>query len=277
MKKVALGAAMLLGASLTVMAADVTPEQRHEIESTTQKWADAFNNKDYRQEVSYLTDDINLVGPWGVLRGKDAALQLAEGSFAKSDAKLRDIKTESMVLHDPKTIFYTASYTLTFPSSSTKGTWLLIYQQQGDGGWKISNQVAARQTALVPTAMASSAPAPAQTGSHLFMYQFKGSLEANKAMVDNPQDRTGPNQKLLEGFGGKLLAYYVYPPGEYDGMTIVELPDEMSARALAMAVQATGAVSKLNLVPLITAPEWKTVMEKAKETKTGYTPAQQTR
>jgi ketosteroid isomerase-like protein/uncharacterized protein with GYD domain len=276
MKKVALGAAMLLGASLTAMAADVTPEQRHEIESATQKLADAFNNKDYRQQVSYATDDINFIGPWGVIRGKDAALQLAEG-FAKSDAKLRNIKTESMVLHDQKTIFYTASYTLTFPSSSTKGNWLLIYEQQGDGAWKISNQAAARQTAVVPTAMASSAPALAQTGSHIFMYQFKVSPEANRAMVDNPQDRTAPNQKLLEGFGGKLLAYYVYPPGEYDGMTIVELPDEMAARALAMAVQATGAVSKLNVVSLITAPEWKTVMEKAKETKTGYTPAQQTR
>jgi uncharacterized protein with GYD domain len=85
------------------------------------------------------------------------------------------------------------------------------------------------------------------------MFQFKASPEASKAMLDNPQDRTGPNQKLLEGFGGKLLAYYVYPPGEHDGMTIVELPGEMAA------------------------PEWKTVMEKAKETKTGYTPAQQTR
>jgi hypothetical protein len=53
MKKVALGAAMFLGASLTVMAPDVTLEQRHQIESATQKWADAFNNKDYRQQVSY--------------------------------------------------------------------------------------------------------------------------------------------------------------------------------------------------------------------------------
>jgi hypothetical protein len=62
-----------------------------------------------------------------------------------------------------------------------------------------------------------------QSGSHLYMVQFKISPESIKAALENPQDRTGSNQKLLEGFGGKLIAYYVYPPGEYDGMTIMPL------------------------------------------------------
>jgi len=127
--------------------------------------------------------------------------------------------------------------------------------------------------ALSGTALAQSS----QTGSHLYMVQFKGSPESIKAYVENPQDRTGPNQKLLEGFGGKLIAYYVYPPGEYDGMTIIEIPDEDTPRAVALYIQSTGAVSKLNLVPLITPAEWKTVMEKAKQTKTGYTPPTQTK
>jgi uncharacterized protein with GYD domain len=116
-----------------------------------------------------------------------------------------------------------------------------------------------------------------QSGSHLYMVQFKISPESIKAALENPQDRTGPNQKLLEGFGGKLIAYYVYPPGEYDGMTIIEVPDEDTARAVALYVQSTGAVSKLNVVPLITAAEWKTVMEKAKQTKTSYTTPTQTK
>jgi hypothetical protein len=47
--------------------------------------------------------------------------------------------------------------------------------------------------------------------------------------------------------------------------------------AVALYVQSTGAVSKLNVVPLITAAEWKTVMEKAKQTKTSYTPPNQTK
>ena len=52
-------------------------------------------------------------------------------------------------------------------------------------------------------------------------------------------------------------------------MNIVELPDELTVRALAMTVWATGTIEKLNVVPFITAEEWKAVMEKDKQTKTG--------
>jgi uncharacterized protein with GYD domain len=117
-------------------------------------------------------------------------------------------------------------------------------------------------------------PASAQqaTAPHLYMFQFKAAPNTAKAYIENPQDRTAPNRKLAEGFGGKLIGYYLYPPGEFDGMSIVELPDEMTARAVAMTVWATGTVEKLNLVPLITAEEWKGVMEKAKQNKGVYVP-----
>ena len=138
---------------------------------------------------------------------------------------------------------------------------------------KIALAITILALALSGTALAQSS----QTASRLYMIQFKTSPESLKAYMENPQDRTGPNQKLLEGFGGKLVAYYVYPPGEYDGMSIIEVPDDDTARALALYVQSTGSVSKLNVVPLITAAEWKTVMEKAKQTKTGYTPPTQTK
>jgi len=138
---------------------------------------------------------------------------------------------------------------------------------------KIALAITILALALSGTALAQSS----QTASRLYMIQFKTSPESLKAYMENPQDRTGPNQKLLEGFGGKLVAYYVYPPGEYDGMSIIEVPDDDTARALALYVQTSGSVSKLNVVPLITAAEWKTVMEKAKQAKTGYTPPTQTK
>jgi uncharacterized protein with GYD domain len=116
-----------------------------------------------------------------------------------------------------------------------------------------------------------------QSTSHLYMLQFKIAPNAAKAYLDNPQDRTGPNRKMAEGFGGKLIGYYVSPPGEYDGFTLLELPDEASARAVALTVWATGNLEKLNLVPLITAEDWKAVMEKAKQNRSAYTPPTETK
>ncbi len=116
-----------------------------------------------------------------------------------------------------------------------------------------------------------------QSTSHLYMFQFKLAPNAAKAYLDNPQDRTGPNRKMAEGFGGKLLGYYVSPPGEYDGFSLLELPDEATARAAALTIWATGNLEKLTLVPLITAEDWKAVMEKAKQNRASYVPPTETK
>jgi hypothetical protein len=55
--------------------------------------------------------------------------------------------------------------------------------------------------------------------------------------------------KVAGGFCGELIAYYVYPPGECDGMTIIEMAEEDTARAVALYVQSAGAVSTQNVAP----------------------------
>ena len=126
---------------------------------------------------------------------------------------------------------------------------------------------------LVGTAM----PGFAQT-SHMFLFQFKLAPIGAKAVVDNPQDRTATNRKLFESLGGKLLGYYVYPPGEYDGFTLAELPDESVARASALMAYSSGNFEKLTVTPLFTAEDWKGVMEKARQMRTGvYTPPTETK
>jgi uncharacterized protein with GYD domain len=138
-----------------------------------------------------------------------------------------------------------------------------------------------RHSLMIVSALAIvlATPVSAQQTStpHLYMLQFKNAPQASKAMIESPQDRSVPVRKLVEGFGGRLLGYYFYPPGEYDGMVIAELPDEVAADALALTVSSTGNTLKLNLVPLITAEQGKAVMEKAKETRTGYTPPTETK
>ena len=60
-------------------------------------------------------------------------------------------------------------------------------------------------------------------------------------------------QKLIEGLGGKLEAFY-YAYGDDDAVIIADLPDATSGVALSLTVNATGAV-RLATIPLITPEE----------------------
>jgi len=60
-------------------------------------------------------------------------------------------------------------------------------------------------------------------------------------------------QKMIEGMGGKLEAFY-YAWGADDAFIIADLPDEKAGIALSLAVNASGAV-RLTTIPLITPEE----------------------
>jgi len=60
-------------------------------------------------------------------------------------------------------------------------------------------------------------------------------------------------QKMVEGMGGKLEAFY-YAWGADDVFIIADLPDEKAGIALSLAVNASGAV-RLTTIPLITPEE----------------------
>jgi uncharacterized protein with GYD domain len=60
-------------------------------------------------------------------------------------------------------------------------------------------------------------------------------------------------QKIIEGVGGKLEAFY-YAYGADDAVIIADLPDANSGIAISLTVNATGAV-RLATTPLITPEE----------------------
>ena len=60
-------------------------------------------------------------------------------------------------------------------------------------------------------------------------------------------------QKMVEGLGGKLESFY-FAYGEDDAYIVSDLPDAASGLALALAVNASGAV-RLSTIPLITPEE----------------------
>jgi uncharacterized protein with GYD domain len=90
-----------------------------------------------------------------------------------------------------------------------------------------------------------------------------------KAMTDRPQDREPPARELIESFGGKMHHYY-FMLGEYDGLAIVEFPDNASAAATSMRASASGAFAQFETHPLMTAQEAERAMQMVKDCTKAY-------
>ncbi len=80
------------------------------------------------------------------------------------------------------------------------------------------------------------------------------SAEATKGLIkEGGSGRRATVQKLIEGLGGKVEAFY-FAYGDADAVLIVDFPDPTSGLALSMAVNASGVV-RVSTVPLITPEE----------------------
>ena len=96
----------------------------------------------------------------------------------------------------------------------------------------------------------------------LYLARFSYSTGAMKALVDQPQDRSVAARELAETLGGKLLGFW-YAFGEFDGVFLMEAPDNASAAAVAMSVGASGALSEVETTVLLDMDEAQDAMRKA--------------
>ena len=96
----------------------------------------------------------------------------------------------------------------------------------------------------------------------LFLARFSYTTDAMKALVNEPQDRSAAARELADSLGGKLLGFW-YAFGEFDGVFLMEAPDNASAAALAMAVGAGGALSEVETTVLLDMDEAQDAMRKA--------------
>ncbi len=103
-------------------------------------------------------------------------------------------------------------------------------------------------------------------------YLFQGSYtpEAWEALVKNPQNRFDAVRPVVEKLGGKIdqgwLAF-----GEHDIVAVLQMPDNVSAAALAIAFNAGGALQASKTTPLLSAEQGVEAMKKAATC--GYRPA----
>src|SRR5580698_4642342 len=78
------------------------------------------------------------------------------------------------------------------------------------------------------------------SGMPSYLVQVSYSSEALAALIANPQDRTEVVKKVAKKLGGKIHGAWL-SFGEYDLVMVMEMPDNVSAAAIALASAAGGS------------------------------------
>ena len=96
----------------------------------------------------------------------------------------------------------------------------------------------------------------------LYCHQVSYTKEAWARLIANPQDRIEVVRVPIEKLGGKLqTAYFAFGP--YDALVITEMPDNVSAAAIAIAFAAGGSIKNEKTTPLMTTAEALEAIKKA--------------
>jgi uncharacterized protein with GYD domain len=107
-----------------------------------------------------------------------------------------------------------------------------------------------------------------------FLQQVAYSQEGWEAVVADPQNRIEAVRPAVEKLGGKIESAW-FSFGDHDIVVISEMPDNVSAAAIAMAFAAGGACKSVQTTPLISPEEAVQALKKAHEC--GYRPATATK
>lgn len=96
----------------------------------------------------------------------------------------------------------------------------------------------------------------------LYLGRFSYTPDSVKALIENPQDRGKAAADAAESLGARMVGFW-YAFGEFDGVFLVEAPDNATVVALAMLAGGRGAVAKTETTVLLTMDEAQEAMRKA--------------
>lgn len=85
----------------------------------------------------------------------------------------------------------------------------------------------------------------------LSLIQFSYTPATLAKLMKKPEDRSVVVKKLIEQSGGRMLEFY-YSFGEYDGIVIAELPDQVASLATTFSAYSQGGLTNLKTTVLIT-------------------------
>jgi len=95
-----------------------------------------------------------------------------------------------------------------------------------------------------------------------FLHQVSYTSESMAQMLANPQDRFEAVRGPIEKLGGRIEhGYFAF--GDHDAVLITEMPDNISAAAIALAFAAGGALRNCTTTMLLTTAEALDAMRKA--------------
>src|SRR5262249_46004320 len=95
-----------------------------------------------------------------------------------------------------------------------------------------------------------------------YLLQVAYTPEALATLSKKPQNRTEVIRPVIERLGGRLEGTW-FSFGEYDVVSIIQMPDNVSAAAFAIAASAGGALKACKTTPLMTVEEGTEAMRKA--------------
>ena len=104
-----------------------------------------------------------------------------------------------------------------------------------------------------------------------YLYQASYSGEAIKALVNNPQDRSGAARAAIEANGGTMIGAWM-AFGEDDLIVIADLPDDGSMAGVALAIASTGAIVNGKTTKLLTLDQAVSGMKKTNAVLNAYKP-----
>ena len=95
-----------------------------------------------------------------------------------------------------------------------------------------------------------------------YLVQASYTSAAVAAFVSNPQDRVAGLRAAVEKLGGKLESIE-FSLGEYDVVVIAALPDDTTAAALSLVINAAGHIKSYRTTRLMSMQEFQSAQKKA--------------
>src|SRR5262245_6445870 len=95
-----------------------------------------------------------------------------------------------------------------------------------------------------------------------FLLQGTYTSESWKSLVNNPVDRIEVIRPASEELGGKVEGAW-FTLGEYDGVRVMHMPDNVSSAAFCLGIAASGGFKSHKTTPMLTIADGIEAMKKA--------------